>query len=240
MGLGRVEKRVPERKCLMSNRFSVGQMNQVADGLEAADYSVDDVTKLRNPNLLAQVRLVLMGLASIVRACLKLALDKVFNPSEFIGSGWKVWKGPADGKGLEGDEDCVPEPDVIDFEQIILETHLQGDETSVHGEEKMKRARASKNKQLGGKAFLALWNNWLACNKAGKPEDSVLERLRRSGKIGNVIYFFGLTLRSPDGDRDVLSLCFNGGGWCWFSYWLVFRWNAGGPSVALASVEVQS
>jgi hypothetical protein len=212
-------------------------MNQLGDGLEAANYSVDEVTKLRNPDLLMQIKLVIMGLATIVRACFRLALDKAFNPAEFIGKDWSVWKGPIDGNGLEGDEDSVPEPDVVDFEQVVLETHLQEGETKVHGEEKMRRARSSKNVQLGGRAFLALWNDWLACKVAGKPEDSVLEKLRMAEKIGNVIYFFGLTLRDPRGRRRVLCLCFYGKGWDWGCYWLGSHWHGDDPSVSLASVK---
>jgi len=212
-------------------------MNQVGDGLEAADYSVDEVTKLRNPDLLMQIKLVLSGVAVIVRHCLKLALPKVFNPTEFIGAGWTVWKGPADGNGLEGDDDCVPEPDVMDFEQIVLETHLQKGKTSVHGEEKMRLARAGKNQQLGGRAFLSLWKDWQKCKADGKPEESILEKLRRAKKIGNVIYFFGLTLRGPGGYRCVLYLCFDGVEWRWDCRWLGFHWFSGGPSVALVSVN---
>jgi len=221
----------------MSTLYSIGQMNQVGDGLEAADYSVDEVTKLRNPDLLMQIKLVLTGVAVIVRHCLKLALPRVFNPTEFIGKDWTVWKGPADGNGLEGDEDCVPEPDVMDFEQIVLETHLQQGKTSIHGEEKMHLARVGKNQQLGGRAFLSLWKDWQKCKADGKPEESILEKLRRAKKIGNVIYFFGLTLRYPISRRRVLCLYFNGEGWYWDYNWLGNVWSAADPSASLASVN---
>jgi hypothetical protein len=177
------------------------------------------------------------GSATIVRACFRLALDKAFNTAEFIGKDWSVWRGQVDGNGLEGDEDSVPEPDIVDFQEIVLETHLQEGETKVHGEKKMRRARTGSNQQLGGRAFLALWNDWLACKVAGKPEDSVLEKLRMAEKIGNVIYFFGLTLRGPRGDRDVLGLCFSGKVWFWDYRWLGDRWLGGSPSVSLASVK---
>jgi len=221
------------------SQYLEGQTHQLLDALQEHGFTPADVTALgQNANgVLDLLKLVLLGIASIVRACLKFALDKVFNPSEFIGSDWKVWRGPTDGDGFSGDEDCVPEPDVVDFEQVVLETHLQGKETSVHGEEKMRRARAGKNQQLAGKAFLALWNNWLACKKAGKPEDSILERLRRSGKIGTVIYFFGLVLRGPHGYRYVLSLYFDGREWRWHCHWLDRDWDADDPSVSLASVD---
>lgn len=224
----------------MSNRYSVGQMNQMADGLEAADYSVDEVTKLRNPDLLMQIKLILMGVAAIVRHCLKLVLNKAFNPAEFLGKDWKVWHGPVNGNGLEGDEDCVAEPDIVDFKHVVIETHLQGNEANVHGEEKMKRARAGRNCQLGGRAFLALWENWQECKAKGHPEDSILEKLRRAKKIGNVVYFFGLSLRHPDGHRYVLYLYFDGREWYWHHYWLAYHCRAGRPSIALASVENQS
>ncbi|OGZ26929.1 MAG: hypothetical protein A2365_02225 [Candidatus Nealsonbacteria bacterium RIFOXYB1_FULL_40_15] len=220
------------------SQFIEGQIHQLADALQEHGYTPADLTALgQNSNgVLAQVKLVLMGLATIVRVSLKLVLDKALNPSEFIGQGWAFWKGPADGNGLEGEESCVQEPDVVDFERIILETHLKEGESSIHGEEKMKRAGASKNQQLGAKAFLALWNDYQVKKAEGKPGDSVLERLRKSGKIGTRIYFFGFILRHPGGSRRVLCLFFHGGEWRWDCLWLGFGWGAGSPSASLASV----
>lgn len=221
--------------------YSEGQTHQLCNALEAKGFTPGQVTALGQNfgGVLDELKLVILGLATIVRASFKLALDKVLNPAEFIGSGWRTWRGSADSTGLDENEpeDYIAEPDVVDFEQIILETHLQEKETIINGEEKMRRARASKNQQLGGKACLALWNDWLACKAAGKPEDSVLERLRRAGKIGNRIYFFGQTLRRPCGVRSVLYLYFNGGEWRCSYRWLDCGWCAGSPSVSLASVN---
>lgn len=172
-------------------------MNQLADAFDEAGITPDMVTKLRHPSLLAQVKQLILGTISVVQVCLKLALDKAFNPAELFGKGWTIWRGPADGSNPEGEECCVPEPDVVDFEQIVTETHLQdSDNGSVHGEEKMRRARVGKNRQLGGKSLAALWSNWL--------------------------YLF-----------------FGGGEWDCYCGWLINHWNAGSPSVALASVENQ-
>lgn len=223
----------------MSNRYSVGQMNQLGDGLEAADYSVDDVTKLRSPEVLSQIKLVLLGLATIVRSCLKIALAKAFNPVEFIGKDWSVWKGPADGNGLKGEEDRdvrEEELNVVDFEQLILETNLQGEETVVNGEEKLRRLKAGKNIRLGGKAFLALWEDYKAREAEGKPEESVLEKLRKSKKV-TCIYFFGFVLRGPFGGRGVLYLYFDGREWYWYDRWLGCDWRVDGPSASLASIN---
>ena len=167
----------------------------------------------------------------IERECLKLGCNKVFSPTEFIGQDWTVWKGPIDGNGLEGDEDRDVREDnlsVIDWEQVILETHLQGDETTVHGEEKLKRAIASGKIQLGGKAFLSLWEDYHV-----NRENSVLEKLRRKGVTR--IYFFGLRLRSPRGFRRVLFLCVSGSEWDWRCRWLNDRWRVSVPSASLAS-----
>lgn len=224
------------------SRYSEGQVHLLVDSLETRGFTPDQLTALgqNRDGVLDNLKLCLLCLATIVRACFKLALDKTLDPSSFIGKNWSFWRGPAGGNGLEGDEDYVPEPDIVDFEQIVLETHLEGKKTSIHGEEKMKRARKSKNRQLGDKAFLALWSNWLACKAVGKPEDSILERLRRSGKIGTVIYFFGRVLRNPRGRRYVLCLFFSGREWYWFYYWLDSGWGADLPSAALASVNESS
>ncbi|MEK7562450.1 MAG: hypothetical protein AAB509_02105 [Patescibacteria group bacterium] len=226
------------------SHYSEGQVHLLADSLEAHGFTPEQLTALgqNRDGALDNLKLYLLGLATIVCACFRLALNKALDLSSFIGGDWKFWRGPADGTGLEGDEDYIFEPDVIDFKQVVLETHLQEKETSIHGEEKMKRARGeSKNHQLGDKTFLALWNDWLAKKAEGKPEDSILERLRRSGKIGAVIYFFGRTLWRPGDLRYVL--CLSRGGcdqWSWFYGWLGSSWYADSPSVALASVKTQS
>lgn len=167
----------------------------------------------------------------IERECFKLTCGKSFSPTEFIGQGWTAWKGPADGNGLEGEEDRDAREDnlsVIDWDQVLLGSHLQEKETSVHGEEKLKRAIASGNIQLGGKAFRSLWEDYQA-----NGENSVLEKLRRKGVTR--IYFFGLRLRDPDGYRHVLYLYVDAFRWYWRCYPLGNRWDADDPSASLAS-----
>lgn len=214
----------------MSSVYSIGSMNQLADALAAAGFSPDDVTKLRQADL-ATILQVLRGTARIVREFFKLACDKPFNPAEFLGEGWGVWKGRADGDGMTGEEDRDTREDglsVIDWDQVFLETHLQERESLVNGEEKLKRAISGGNIQLGGKAFLSLWEGYQA-----NRENSVLEKLRLKGV--SRIYFFGLRLRDPGGDRYVLSLCFSGSGWRWDYDWLGYDWHAYAPSASLAS-----
>lgn len=49
----------------MSNLYSVGQMNQLGDALEAEGFTQDDVTKLKQFGNLAGIRSVLRGFAKI-------------------------------------------------------------------------------------------------------------------------------------------------------------------------------
>ncbi len=209
-------------------------MNQLADALDCAGYTPDDVTKLRQANL-SGILQVLQGTAKIVRECFKLACGKAFSPAEFLGKGWAVWKGPVDGNGLEGDEDRDAREDelsVIDWEKVLLETHLQEGENSIRGEEKLKRALASGNIQLGGRAFLSLWDDYQA-----NRENSMLEKLRRKGVTR--IYFFGLRLRDPSGGRFVLFLYFYGSEWYWYFNWLRDHWDAHNPSASLAILPLK-
>lgn len=110
--------------------YCEGQTHQLANALEAEGFTPGELTALgQNQNsVLTGLRLVVRGLAKIVLEYFKLACDKSFSPTEFIGQGWTVWKGSADGNGLEGDEDRDVREDslsVIDWEQVLLEDHLQ-------------------------------------------------------------------------------------------------------------------
>ncbi len=159
------------------------------------------------PGRIAQefARFVENGCRLIVGEPKVLRLDSShnFDPAEFIGQGWTVWRGPKDGNGLEGEEELdVKESNLaeIDFGQVLFETCLREGETSIKGEEKLQRMIAFGNIRLGGKAFLDLWLDWQA-NK----ENSVLEWLHRNRQI-TYLDFFGLVLRSPSGNRYVLYL----------------------------------
>src|SRR3989344_4756087 len=100
-----------------------GQTHQLANAMEAEGFTPEEVTALgQNQNgVLTGLRQVLRGLAKIVPECFKLACDKPFSPAEFIGKEWTVWKGPADGNGLGGEEDRDTREDTlsaIDWEQV--------------------------------------------------------------------------------------------------------------------------
>ena len=70
----------------MSTLYSVGQMNQLGDALEAAEYTPDDVTKFRSSQSLADFKLVLLGRATI--QAIEHLIDCDADP--FVPSGWTV------------------------------------------------------------------------------------------------------------------------------------------------------
>lgn len=67
----------------MSSEYSIGAMNQLADALDAAEFTPDDVTKLKQYKDLASIKQVLYGYAKIVQIVHLIDCDaKPFIPDE--------------------------------------------------------------------------------------------------------------------------------------------------------------
>ena len=137
-----------------------------------------------------------------------------FNPSEFLGKGWTVWKGPIDDDGLWGEEDIDPRSltlSQVEITKFLFETCLKESEQSITGEEKLHRLKEKSDLiRFGGNVFLGLWLNYQA-----NGENSALEDLYRSRGI-KFFAFFGLVLRNPSGIRSVLYFHRDDGGrWYW-------------------------
>ena len=152
-----------------------------------------------------------------------------FNPAEFIGEGWSIWRGPADGNGLEGDEEQDERSlklTEVNFSKVRLETCLKGGESSVKGEEKLKRLKETNCIRLDAKIFQTLWQNQHLIPESWKEKTN-----------GNTTYVFfdGTTLRGPFGRRIVLYLFFRDGKWYWYYCWLEDDWHDNSPSAVLAS-----
>lgn len=162
---------------------------------------------------------------------LKIDHTNPFNPAEFIGQGWTIWRGPADGNGLEGEEEQDARSLVLtelDLSIILLETHLKNGEVSTTGEERLKRLDAANRIKLDAKAFQTLWEN----------RDKLPERFKQKTN-GNTTFIFcdGTVLRSPDGRRYTLCFCWHADSrrWYWDYYWLSDGRRANDPSACLAS-----
>jgi len=152
-----------------------------------------------------------------------------FNPAEFVGAGWTIWRGPVGGDGLSGAEEQDPRSlalTEIDLSAIVLKSTLKPGETVVNGEEKLKRLKASGNIRLDVGAFKALWDN----------RELLPARFKeKTGNNTTFIYCDGTVLRGPRGRRYVLCFCFGDGAWRWGYGWLDDDWSVGDPSAVLAS-----
>ncbi len=168
----------------------------------------------------------------------KSITTKPFDPASFLSKDWAIWRGPADGDGLSGEEDIDPRGlalTEIDVSKLRFETNLKKGEKSIKGEEKLRRQKEIANLiRLGGNTFLGLLEDYRA-NK----ENSILEWIYRTYKI-TFLDFMGQVLRYPYGYRYVLYLYRNDGGkWNWSYSWLDYGWNDDNPS-ACAQVTQDS
>lgn len=151
-----------------------------------------------------------------------------FNPETFIGKGWSIWKGPAGGDGLTGEEDQDKQSlalSSVDIGKVLFEHTLKSGETSVKGEVKLERLQKAKRIRLDAKFGQILWE---------EPGRRTLELLR----IQRGITWFdllGTVLRNPDGRRCVLYFYWHEGRWGWDYCWLGHGWRVSDPSAVLAS-----
>jgi len=159
-----------------------------------------------------------------------------FNPAEFIGAGWTIWKGPADGNGLDGEEEQDARSlalTTLDVTRLRLETTLKGEESSIVGEEKLKRLTAMTDIRLDAGIFQTFWRN----------QHLIPERFKAKTN-GNTTYVFcdGTVLRSPRGNRDVLFFYWDVDSreWYWRYYGLGLLWFAVDPSAVSPQVSPQN
>jgi hypothetical protein len=157
----------------------------------------------------------------------KIDRSKPFDPAKFLGAGWTIWKGPANGDGLTGEEDQDGRSLAItefDLTKIQFRDMLKSGESCVNGEEKQKRLAKAGHIRLDAKVMQTLWEN-----------QALIPSVMKEPIGGNTrySYFDGTVLRSPSGDRYVLCLCWDGSQWYWSYGCLQFDWNASNPSAVL-------
>ena len=134
-----------------------------------------------------------------------------FIPEIFIGEGWSIAE--LHERAFELTE--------VDLNKVRFETMLRPGETSVKGEEKLRRLKEAGHIPLDATVFLALWQNQVLI-----PED---------WKTKGYIFFDGTVLCNPDGYRYVLIMGWNDGKWLWDRIRLDYVCRADSPSVCLGS-----
>lgn len=165
---------------------------------------------------------------------LPLPIDRIhpFNPATFIGQGWSVWKGLANGDGLTGGEEQdgrslgITE---LDASKLTKEgnflTGLEGNESVVTGEKKLARLMV-KAIQADAKIAEALY----------KEDGQKTLRFLHDTLGVTWMEFLGTVLRSPTCLRCALYLCRDdGGGWGWHHVWLGHVRGSGPPALGFAS-----
>lgn len=156
-----------------------------------------------------------------------------FNPVHFLGEGWSIWKGSADGDGFSGEEDqdarslALTE---IDLSLVRLETCLEEDESYITCEERQRRLKEAGFIRLDAQVFQYLWDH-----KEKIPEIWKERMCTRAIFVS----FDGTGLRSPNGNRVVLCLYWSDGEWDWDYRWLDNDWSSDFLSAVLASLPAE-
>lgn len=141
-----------------------------------------------------------------------------FNPTEFIGSGWSVLETENDSRSTE----IIS----LDLTKVQFVTMLDGDEKMTTGAEEIKRLRESVYIGLGIDAFVALWEN------RNRIPDWWKEKA--DGNI-RFIFFDGVVLLGPDGEKYSLGINWINDSWCWFTYKLAEPRDNNGQSAVVLS-----
>ena len=142
----------------------------------------------------------------------KLTCTKEFNPVLFIGESWSA---------AEEDERANALTE-IDVGAIALVSCLKIGDHIPTGEECLGRLKEMPNVRLGGRAFLALWENQRLIPDNWK-EPFVF------------VFFDGLILQHRNGNHYSPYLSWNGGEWQWYSCWLGNTRSSSSQSAVLAS-----
>lgn len=165
-----------------------------------------------------------------ISSILRIDRSTPFDPAKFLGEGWSIWRGPVDGNGLSGDEDQDHRSLILtelDLSKIQLVTCLRGKETSIKGDENLRRLKCkSGHIRMDAKVFQTLWEN----------KDRIPEIWKeKTNGYTTFVFFDGTILRSPDGGRCVLWIYWNDAEWSWYYCWLEHDWYFYNPSAVLAS-----
>lgn len=179
---------------------------------------LDVITKISQPDFARELAKFARKQACWVGASIISIVRGRFNPVEFVGEGWNIIADETDTRSIALTE--------LDLTKVELRTMLKDGETSVKGEEKLKRLKASGLVRLDAEIFLTLWENQHPIPESWK------EKVNGNTRY---IFFDGTVLRDSYGLRYVLCLYWDDGGWHWGVYWLDFGWDVYGPSAVLAS-----
>jgi len=130
----------------MKSEFSVGLADKVCDTWDKEGGTPAELNSFAENNALVRGLLAILRVWVVVKPLavdasakphvIQINRSKPFNPAEFIGAGWSVWRGPANGNGLEGEEERDPRSAMLtelDIGQVQLVTCLKQNEKVLIG-----------------------------------------------------------------------------------------------------------
>ena len=182
-----------------------------------------------NPTLLR--RFLNNGCKFVMKGPSTLVIDRANlpTPEKFIGADWSIWRGPADGKGLKGEEDQDPRSltlTEVDFSKAVFDCPLHKGEQYITGEVKLAREKADSKIRLDFGIAMALFH---------EKGQATLRFLHDTYGV-TWMEFTGTVLRHSSGCRYFLCLPRgDDGSWHWYCRWLDGDRSAARVSVRLAS-----
>lgn len=184
----------------------------LADAVLARGGDDGDLERLlKDRGLLKQIVGLIMAAKTVIGNL--VIKSSPFDPVAFVGRGWRTVAEEHDARSAALTE--------VDFSKVDFVTCLKEGESSITGEQKLERLKASGHLRFGATVFMGLWNDYLA-----NGENCVLERLYQEKGI-TYLDFFGDVLLNPGGDRFVLYVYRSDAGeWVWRCYWLDCDWDA--------------
>ena len=222
----------------MKSEFSSGLADKVCGAWDAEGGTPAELNSFAENDALIRGLLTILRGGAVVKPIvagiprvIPIDRSKPFDPATFIGAGWSIWRGPANGNGLEGEEERDSRSATLtelDLDQVQLVTCLKRGESVTTGEERIKCLRADGRVRLDENAFRAFWEK----------REQLPARFKKRVNGSNIqfIFFDGVVLRSPRGRRCTLCLYFYiGDSWLWGCRWLVSDRFADCPSAVLAS-----
>jgi hypothetical protein len=142
----------------------------------------------------------------------KVVCAKQFDPGTFLGEGWSA---------AEEDDRAERLPE-IDVSTITLLTCSQRNEQKPTGEHCVNLLKETPYVRLGGRAFLALWED----------QSAIPEKWKEAFTF---VFFDGLILTHRNGNRYSLYLSWHDDQWHWYSAWLGSSRSASNPSAVIAA-----
>lgn len=216
----------------MFTLYSVGQMNQLGDALEAEGFTPENVTKLRQFSNLAGIKAVLEGVAKIKPITEEASRVVTLGPTTIAVNLAASPRLPFNGAEVESH---IGEGWVI-VEKRADRLYLNGRKFVLHLSRRQQNGKSLKGyelrEELTGKPVLnANLLDALTDNPHLIPEDW------KKDEDGNIryIFFWATIYRDSSGDLCVRYLYFLDGTWRRRYDWLDDGWFGGDPAVLLAS-----